>query len=174
MTGHVEAIHLAAAPREPVYPVEAAEAVAGRGLASDRYERGTGTFSDRAKEHELTLVEAEAVEAAMAEYPGLTLAPGETRRNVTTRGIRLNDLVGRRFRVGASVLCEGTRRCEPCAHLEAVTGKGRLCRILAGRGGLRARLLTGGTIRVGDEIVVEEGSSDVPDDKGVLARPAGR
>ena len=82
------------------------------------------------------------------------LAPGETRRNVTTRGVRLNELVGRRFRIGGDVLCEGTRLCEPCAHLEVVTGKGGLCRLLAGRGGLRARLLTGGVIRTGDPLTL--------------------
>jgi hypothetical protein len=155
-TGCVEAIHLADVARGPVRAVAEAHAVAGRGLAGDRYERGAGTFSDWPQDHEFTLIEAESLEAALAEFPGLTLAPGEHRRNVTTRGVRLNALVRKRFRIGADVLCEGTRLCEPCAHLEVVTGKGGLCRILAGRGGLRARLLTNGTIRVADLITAIE------------------
>ena len=151
MAGTVEAIHVAPRARAPMETVPEVTALAGRGLAGDRYNQGDGTFSDWPRDHEFTMVEAEAVEAARAEY-GLALAPGETRRNVTTRGIALNPLVGKRFRVGP-VLCEGTRLCEPCAHLELVTGKGGLCRVLAGRGGLRARLLTDGVIRVGDAVV---------------------
>jgi MOSC domain-containing protein YiiM len=125
--------------------------VAGRGILGDRYFDRQGTFSDWPQDHEFTLIEAEAIEAVEAEY-GLVLAPGETRRNVITRGIGLNALIGRRFRIGGSVLCEGTRLCHPCAHLEVVTKKGGLARLLANRGGLRARILTGGVIRGGDAI----------------------
>lgn len=152
--GRVEAIHLADVAQGPMRAVSQAVALPGQGLEGDRYARGAGTFSDWPDDHEFTLVEAEALESVAAEH-GLSLAPGETRRNITTRGIDLNALVGKRFRVGA-VLCEGTRRCEPCAHLEVVTKKGGLCRLLAGRGGLRARLLTGGTIHVGDVVTEEE------------------
>lgn len=151
--GYVKAIHIADAARAPVRAVDEALAVAGRGLAGDRYERGAGTFSNWPHDHEFTLVEAEALDAAEAEF-GLRLAPGESRRNVTTRGVRLNPLIGKRFRIGDTVVCEGTRLCEPCAHLEIVTQKGSLCRILAGRGGLRARIVTGGPIRVGDTIIL--------------------
>jgi MOSC domain-containing protein YiiM len=125
--------------------------VAGRGISGDRYFDRRGTFSDWPQDHEFTLVEAEAIEAVEAEY-GLLLAPGETRRNVTTRGIALNALVGRQFRLGPSVICEGTRLCHPCAHLEVVTGKGGLARLLANRGGLRARILVGGIIRQGNAL----------------------
>ena len=151
----VEAIHIAEAARMPVRAVAEARARAGGGLEGDRYARGAGTFSDWPKDHELTLIEAEVIEDVAGEY-GLHLAPGESRRNLTTRGVRLNDLVGLRFRIGAEVVCEGTRLCEPCAHLEVVTGRGGLCRLLAGRGGLRARIRTGGLIRTGDPITVEE------------------
>ncbi len=174
MFGHVESIHVADAARAPVYAVDEAEAVAGRGLAGDRYERGAGTFSDWPRDHEFTLIEAEVIENAAEEF-GLLLAPGESRRNVTTRGIRLNPLVGRRFRVGEHVVCEGTRLCEPCAHLEVVTQKGGLCRVLAGRGGLRARILTGGPIRVGDTItLLEEKETANEDDHAADACPAER
>jgi MOSC domain-containing protein YiiM len=125
--------------------------VAGKGISGDRYFDRRGTFSEWPQDHEFTLVEAEAIEAVKAEY-GLLLAPGETRRNVTTRGIGLNALVGRQFRIGPSVVCEGTRLCHPCAHLEVVTGKGGLARLLADRGGLRARILVGGVIQQGNAL----------------------
>jgi MOSC domain-containing protein YiiM len=118
----------------------------------DRYERGVGTFSHWPKDHELTLVEAEVIED-LARVHDVRFAPGETRRNLTTRNVRLNDLVGRRFRIGPDVECEGTRLCGPCDHLEAVTGRPGLCRLMAGRGGLRARILSAGIVRVGDVVV---------------------
>ena len=120
------------------------ECVTGRGIRGDRYAMKEGTFSDNPKDHELTLVEAEVV----AEF-GFT--PGETRRNLTTRGVRLNDLVGKRFRIGPA-LCEGTRLCEPCAHLERLIERPGLVRAMAGRGGLRAVILEGGEIHVGDPL----------------------
>jgi 8-oxo-dGTP diphosphatase len=89
------------------------------------------------------------LEALAAEHD-VVLDAGETRRNVTTRGVRLNELVGETFWLG-DVLCRGTRLCDPCRHLEEVTRK-RLLRPLLHRGGLRADLLTGGTIRVGDAV----------------------
>ena len=152
--GTVEAIHITDIATTPLRAVTEVAARAGVGLEGDRYANAEGTFSTWPNDHEFTLIEAEAIEAAAQEY-GLHLAPGESRRNVTTRGIALNPLVGKRFRVG-EVLCEGTRLCEPCAHLEAVTGKGGLARILAGRGGLRALLLTDGVIRAGDPITLDE------------------
>jgi MOSC domain-containing protein YiiM len=150
--GFVEAIHIATVAQGAMVSLPEATAEAGKGIQGDRYAVGGGTFSDWPHDHEFTLVEAEVIEAAAAE-DGLTLAPGETRRNITTRGIALNNLVGKQFRVG-DALCEGTRLCEPCAHLESLTGKGGLCRILAGRGGLRAIIRETGSVRVGDAIVV--------------------
>jgi hypothetical protein len=151
VVGSILAIHLAEAARGAVRAVDQATAIPGRGLLADRYERGVGTFSDWPKDHELTLVEAEVIED-LARVHDVHFAPGETRRNLTTRNVRLNDLVGRRFRIGADVECEGTRLCEPCDHLEAVTGRPGLCRLMASRGGLRARILTAGTVRVGDAV----------------------
>lgn len=165
--GTVECIHIADVARGPVRAVDVAEAVAGRGLAGDRYEHGAGTFSDWPRDHEFTLVEAEVIAAVENEY-GLRLAPGETRRNVTTTGVRLNALVGRRFRIGTEVVCEGTRLCEPCAHLENVTRCGGLCRMLAGRGGLRARIVSGGILRAGDAITVLDQVAEAGD----AGRPA--
>ncbi len=125
-------------------------AVAGRGLEGDRYFERQGTWWRAEKpDREITLIEAEALEAFSRES-GISLATAESRRNLLTRGIALNALVGKKFRVG-NVELEGIKLCEPCAHLEKLTKK-KVAKGLAGRGGLRARILGGGTIRVGDEI----------------------
>jgi len=131
--------------------VDRVRAIAGAGLEGDRYASTSGTYSaDARSDRHLTLVEAEQIEA-LAERDGIELAPGETRRNVTTRGIRLNELVGRRFRVG-SVECEATRLCEPCQYLTDTIGK-PILKPLAHRAGLRAIILTDGEIGIGDEVV---------------------
>jgi MOSC domain-containing protein YiiM len=149
LAGRVEAIAIAADAESAMTVVGEARARTGRGLEGDRYFDGRGTFSNaHARGHDLTLIEAEALEDA--EPPALTRAPEEARRNVVTRGIDLNALVGRRFRVG-EVECEGRRLCEPCAHLERLTAPGAL-RALVHRGGLRADVLTDGVIRVGDPV----------------------
>ena len=147
--GMVELIALAAKAERSMRAVSAAEAVEGRGLLGDRYERGAGTFSNpRGRGYDLTLVEAEALEELSAK--GVELAPIEARRNLVVRGIALDDLIGRRFRVG-EVECFGQRRCEPCAHLERLTQPGVL-RGLVHRGGLRADVLSDGEIRIGDRV----------------------
>lgn len=140
-SGTVEHIHLAGAHGAPVEAVERAEAEAGRGLRGDRH------FGD-ADAEELTLVEAEAVERLAAEHE-VALAPGATRRNVTTRGVDLGALVGRQFRLGDAV-CEGLERCEPCLHLAKLTDP----RVLRGlvHTGLSAAILESGTIHVGDAV----------------------
>ena len=145
MAGVVESIHVAPVKRERPVSVERATAVAGRGLEGDRYFEGRGTFSDWKGERDLTLIEAEAVEAMDVE-----IEPGEARRNVVVRGVDLNGLVGRRFRIGA-VECAGLELADPCAHLERLTRPGVL-KGLAGRGGLRAVIETGGEIAVGDPV----------------------
>jgi hypothetical protein len=147
--GTVELIALAAEAEGPMRSVSTAEAVEGRGLLGDRYERGAGTFSNpRGRGYDLTLVEAEALEELSAK--GVELAPIEARRNLVVRGIALDDLIGRRFRVG-EVECFGQRRCEPCAHLERLTQPGVL-RGLVHRGGLRADVLSDGEIQTGDRV----------------------
>jgi MOSC domain-containing protein YiiM len=139
--GTVEHIHLTAERHAPVHAVESVEAEAGRGLRGDRY------FGDPAAE-QLTLIEAEAIEVLAAEHE-VELPPGGTRRNLTTRGLDLGPLVGRRFRVG-EVVCEGLERCEPCLRLAKATDR----RVLRGllHTGLSAAIVEGGTIRVGDPV----------------------
>jgi MOSC domain-containing protein YiiM len=149
----VEAIHIAGDRGRPTRSVESVRALPGVGLEGDRYASGRGTWGRRGTRgpgRDLTLIEAEEVER-LAMHFGIELAPGESRRNVTTRGVRLNELVARRFRIGG-VVCEGVRLCEPCTYLEDVTGK-PLREPLLHRAGLRADIVTSGTIAVGDPIV---------------------
>jgi MOSC domain-containing protein YiiM len=156
-SGRVEAIALAARATGPVVLVPEAQAVAGRGLVGDRYEAGAGTFTPvrgGGRGYDLTLIEAEVLDQLVLPG-GRRLEYGEARRNLITRGVDLNSLVGRRFRVG-NVECLGQRLCEPCAHLERLTTKGIL-RPLIHRGGLRADILTDGHISVGDAIHADEG-----------------
>ncbi|HEU5362333.1 MAG TPA: MOSC domain-containing protein [Gaiellaceae bacterium] len=141
--GAVAAILVAPAAESPLERVESAEALPGRGLAGDRYANGAGTFSAPGRGYELTLVEGEVLDA-------IELPWQDARRNIVTTGISLNALVGQQFRVGA-VECVGRRLAEPCAHLERLARPG-LLRPLVHRGGLRADILSGGTISVGDEI----------------------
>ena len=151
-SGTVESIHVAARAEGGPRAVEAANVVAGRGIEGDRYFRteGDGTFHEPDKHgQDLTLIEAEAIEGLAADS-GIELGPGESRRNVVTRGVALNDLVGRRFMVG-DVEAVGNRLCDPCSHLEKLTQPGVL-KGLVDRGGLRADVVRGGAVRVGDEV----------------------
>jgi MOSC domain-containing protein YiiM len=126
-----------------------AKLVAGQGLDGDRYKLGTGTYSPRPDIREATLIESEALEALARDY-GVELLPHEHRRNLTTRGVPLNHLVGRRFRVGTCLL-EGGRLNVPCQYLEDLVGK-KVFKPLMHRSGLNCRILDGGTIRLGDAI----------------------
>jgi hypothetical protein len=146
-TGTVAAILVAPAAEAALVRVASARAVAGRGLEGDRYHDGRGTFSGPGHGYELTLVEAEVLDE-------LGLPWEEARRNVATRGIDLNALVGRRFTIG-TVECVGRRLAEPCAHLERVSRPG-LLRPLVHRAGLRADILSGGTITDGDRIAAAD------------------
>jgi MOSC domain-containing protein YiiM len=130
------------------------DAVAGRGLDGDRYFTGTGTYSrDPATGRHVTLVEIEAIEGLRRDY-GIEIAPAQTRRNIITRDVALNHLVDREFFV-SEVRLRGMRLCEPCAHLEQLTKRGVL-RGLIHRGGLRAEILNGGTLRIGGPIATIE------------------
>jgi MOSC domain-containing protein YiiM len=139
------------APRsgEPMQSVPAVEAVAGKGLVGDRKFRNASHPKKDTPEREITLIESEAIEAVNRDYV-LRLDPIETRRNILTSGIALNHLVGREFSVG-EVLLRGIMLCEPCKHVEKLTRPG-VMRALVHRGGLRAQILQGGTIRIGDAI----------------------
>jgi MOSC domain-containing protein YiiM len=145
----VAAIFTAAVAGEPMQSVEAVETVAGKGIVGDRKFRDGGGGKKDSPDREITLIESEAVEGVNRDY-ALRIEPIETRRNVLTRGVALNHLVGREFTVGKTRL-RGLRLCEPCGHLESMTRKG-VMRALLHRGGLRAEILDGGPIKVGDAI----------------------
>jgi MOSC domain-containing protein YiiM len=132
--------------------VDHVEAIAGVGLEGDRYATRQGTFFKPEPDFELTLIEAEALEAMSREYR-LQLEPGNARRNLVTRGVALNHLVGREFKIGTAVI-RGVRLCEPCSHLQALT-RLDVIKALRHRGGLRAQIVVGGLIRVGDPVIAE-------------------
>jgi MOSC domain-containing protein YiiM len=142
--GRVAAIYIA--PEHGGRPVsrERVTALPAQGLDGDRHFRALGDTG-----RDLTLIEAEAIEGLRVDT-GIELDPGESRRNVVTREIALNDLVGKRFRVGP-LECRGQALCEPCRHLERLTQPGVL-RGLVHRGGLVAEILSGGEIAVGDPV----------------------
>ncbi|WP_385625744.1 hypothetical protein PXH67_45240 (plasmid) [Streptomyces sp. P8-A8] len=154
--GRVTSLHLAAHTGEPTFCVAQAQAVTGRGLAGDRNywagpgprprRRGTGRASGVC---DVTLIETETLDALAHEY-GITLTPAECRRNLVCRDIRLNPLVDQEFQVG-TVILRGLGLSEPCARLEQLVRPG-LIRGLLHRGGLRAEVIRGGTIRVDDRV----------------------
>jgi MOSC domain-containing protein YiiM len=126
--------------------VASAETVAGQGLKGDRYFQANGAKDPGT---ELTLIETEALAALAANYQ-IELAPQRSRRNLLTRGVPLNHLVGKEFQIG-DVRLRGIRLCEPCGHLEKLTVEG-VRKGLIHRGGLRAQIVEGGMIRVGDKV----------------------
>ncbi len=149
--GSVVSIQIAKDAKGAMENVQKARAVEGKGLEGDRYGNQVGSYSHNpGPDREVTLIEVEAIEAMEHDY-GTRLDSKDSRRNITTRGVPLNHLVqGREFTVG-DVKLRGLRVCEPCANLARLTGKNVL-QGLVHRGGLRAQVLTGGTIRVGDTV----------------------
>lgn len=148
--GSVVSIHTSPEAAEPMDSLIEVQAMAGAGLVGDRYFRGVGTYSTEGEVgRQITLIESEALEAASAET-GMTIQPRDSRRNIVTHGVSLNDFVRREFRVG-EVRLRGVELCEPCSHLAQLAGKPML-RSLVHRGGLRADILSDGMIRVGDSI----------------------
>jgi MOSC domain-containing protein YiiM len=147
--GRLIGIYVAAQTAELPRSVERAWALAGRGLEGDRYAAGIGTFSDRPGRRDVTLIESEALEA-YARESGRKLSAAAARRNLLTQGVRLNDLVGREFQVGA-VRLRGLRLSEPCTHLMRLTHPETL-RGLVHRGGLIAEVLNDAEVAVGDRI----------------------
>ena len=150
----VVSLHVAAVAAAPMQAVTSVAAIAGRGLEGDRYATRLGTYSnDPGSGRDVTLVEIEAIEALKRDYH-VELDAGRSRRNIVTHGVALNHLVEKEFKIGAVTL-RGTRLCEPCAHLEKLSSKGAM-RGLIHRGGLRAEIISGGIIRIGDSIVAVE------------------
>lgn len=151
--GEVVGIFIAAAEGQPTRALDEVVAVAGRGLEGDRYFGPRDASGDPAKRSEITLIESEAVTAVQRDYQ-VALEPRESRRNIITSGVALNHLVGKRFRVGAALL-EGVQLCEPCGYVESLTRPG-VRKALVHRGGLRARIVESGAIRMGDPVRSEQ------------------
>ncbi len=146
----VVSLQIAPAAEAGMIAVAEIRALPGRGLDGDRYFHQVGTFSKTpGKGREVTLIEIEAIEALHRDYE-ICVEAKLCRRNIVTRGVALNHLVGREFRVG-SVSLKGIRLCEPCNHLDRLLGT-RVSPALLHRGGLRADILTEGVIRVGDPV----------------------
>ncbi len=150
--GSVLGIYIAPAAAAAMQELQRARVVAGRGIEGDRYFDGRGYYSDvrPLTGRRLTLIDVGDLEALERET-GIVLGPHECRRNLITRGIRLEHLIGRRFRVG-EIECYGERLCPPCGYLEKVTGKRGVNKGLTDRGGIRAEILLDGEIATGDVI----------------------
>ena len=143
----VVAILTAPEKHAPVVARDEVRAVAGQGLEGDRYFNADGWDEPK---REITFVEIEAIEAANRDYD-IGLEPSDMRRQIVTRGVALNHLIGREFSVG-NVRCLGIKLNEPCNHLRKLADK-PLIKPMIHRGGLRAQILDSGTIHVGDPIV---------------------
>jgi MOSC domain-containing protein YiiM len=148
--GELTNIHLTSQASAPMEARSEVRLIAGVGIEGDRYATRRGTYSVRHHiDRQATLIEIETLEALARDYE-VELAPHEHRRNLTTRGVPLNHLVGQYFRVGGTVLYGG-RLNIPCQHLENLTGK-KVFRRLINRAGLNCRIIVDGIIRVGDRI----------------------
>lgn len=160
-SGSLLHIHIAPAASYEMAELAEAKLVAGRGIEGDRYFLGTGTYSAKPDIREVTLIEREVLDSIRQGEPkipgiAITLDPSEHRRNLTTLGVPLNHLVGKRFRVGETVLLGG-RLNFPCKYIEELLDMPRLHDALLNRSGLNCTIERGGTIRPGDLIEPLEG-----------------
>lgn len=155
-TGTIQAIYIASRAKQPLHGLVQVRAVPGQGLEGDRYFLGHGSLSRwPGAGRQVSLIEHETLEEVHRES-GLDLGDGRSRRNLVTRGVRLNDLKGCTFRIGTAVL-RGVGLCQPCGHLERLAGPGAFA-ALKGRGGLRAEVLVEGVIRVNDLVEILPGA----------------
>ena len=154
MTGVLVAIYVSPSAGTLPHSVQSARTITGRGLDGDRYAAGCGTFSPNSGQRDVTLIEAEALEQFVHDYDH-ALDAAQCRRNLLTRGVRLNELVGCDFLVG-TIPMRGLRLCEPCGHLARLTSAPVLPGLVH-RGGLYAQILQDGELRVGDSIVIGAG-----------------
>ncbi len=150
--GKVVSINIAEKDGAEIKSVPEVKAHAKQGLEGDRYYLKQGTFSKKDKpDRQITFIELEAIEALERDYQ-VALNAKEARRNIVTKGVALNHLVGKEFRVG-EVVCKGIKLCEPCGYLQGLV-KLKVKDGLIHRGGLRAQILESGMIRENDEIQI--------------------
>ena len=150
--GTVVSINIAPAAEAPMQSINEVRAVPGRGLEGDRYFFKQGSFYKPQPDRELTLIEAEAIEAMKRELD-VDYGLSDSRRNIVTRDVPLNHLVGKEFLIG-EVRARGLRLCEPCSHLQKLSHQ-KVLPGLVHRGGLRAQILSEGTIQVGDTVKLD-------------------
>jgi MOSC domain-containing protein YiiM len=154
IAGRVVSIYIAPAAGSQTQSLEDVEALPGRGLAGDRYFAGNGAFSSGAvpgrEVTELTLIESEVIEHLREEW-GIDVTAADSRRNLVTSGVALNELVGKEFEVG-DVRLRGASLCEPCVSLVKSPENKHMLRALVHKGGLRAQILNAGRIAVGDPV----------------------
>jgi MOSC domain-containing protein YiiM len=151
LKGVVEEIYVAREGSAAMARVDEVRTIEGCGIEGDRYCEGTGFWTPYGDVCEVTLIESEDLEHIESEL-GIRVKSGEHRRNIVTRGIRLEDLRRKRFRIGESTL-EYDRPRPPCRHVQDLSGPG-MRRALKGRGGICARVVEGGRIRARDQIEV--------------------
>ena len=147
----IKSIFIAESSESPMESISTAELIAGQGVVGDRYFKGCGTFSKKLAglpDVELTLIESEEIDSFNSQF-NYQFGHGEFRRNIVTADIRLNELEGKEFTVG-NVRLKGIRLCEPCAHLANILTQDIIPELVH-RTGLRAQILAGGTINVGDQ-----------------------
>jgi MOSC domain-containing protein YiiM len=160
-SGRVVSLYTAPTTGAQMQARDHVRAVPRRGLDGDRYFTGDGAFSSRTvpgrEATEVTLIEAEVIEDLRRHW-GLDVQAADSRRNIVTTGVALNELVGREFQVGA-VRLHGASLCEPCISLVKSARNKHLLRGLVHKGGLRAKILSSGTIVVGDAVFVESASA---------------
>jgi MOSC domain-containing protein YiiM len=152
MLGKIVGIFISPRAMTPMISVKEAKLEIERGIVGDRYHSSLGTFSKKLAglpDKEITLVEVEEIER-LNESTSLNINLGDLRRNLVTEGVRLNELVDKCFFVGDTTL-KGIRLCEPCKHLEKLIGE-EIVPSLMHRGGLRAKIISGGVIRVDDKV----------------------
>lgn len=150
MAGVVEEIYVTPEGSAAMERVEEVRALEGRGLEGDRYCEGTGYWTRFGDVCEVTLIEAEDLDEIVRDI-GLKVKNGEHRRNIVTRGVRLEELRRKKFRVGEVVL-EYDKPRPPCRHVQDLTEPG-MTRALKRRGGICARVIEGGVIRAQDPVV---------------------
>jgi MOSC domain-containing protein YiiM len=164
INGQISSIFIRPEPSEPVIEIDQVLAVPGKGIEGDYYFAGIAPKGIEPA-REITLIEKETLQALETEH-NISLSPAETRRNLITEKVPLNNLVGKEFRVG-NVTLRGIRLCEPCAHLASLTQQ-EVLPALVHRGGLRAQILTKGIIHVRDTVSNLE---NIPDEEVIHAEP---
>ena len=132
---------------QPIKEVDSIDVLANQGVVGDRHFK---EFND--PYNQLSLIESENIDHYNIRF-GLSIPYIDFRRNVVTKGIKLNELIGKKILVG-NVELEGIDLCRPCRHLTEVLGQDNILKEFLRKGGLRCQVLSSSSIKVGDKIKV--------------------